>query len=199
MQGIRNIILGFVLLAVGGAVLMTVALEDVALIYGVWGLIALGAVLLVGGLYQAMAAGSVGKNAEVVYTTDTIARLVMQSTITTALADGPLDDEEVEMIATACESVVHEQLSRDSIRRVAKLVDKLGGDKIMSEIHSEGRLVNVEARTAILDACLLVLKSDNKVDVRQTAAVAAIARQLDYSDAEAQALIVDALQEPGKG
>lgn len=198
MPGIKNLILGLVLAAAGGAFLATADPGDGVLMYVVLGVIACGVLLFAGGLYQSVADGPSGADAEEVYKSDTITRLIMQSTIITALADGPLDDEEVEMIATACDSVVHERLDRNSIRRVANLVEKRG-DEVLHEIHSEGLLLNPDARKAVLDACLLVLKADEKVDVRQTAAVTAIGRQLDYSDAETQSLIADALRDPKKG
>ena len=198
MQGIKNIVLGLVLAAVGGAILATIDLAGSVLIYVVWGLIACGVILLAGGLYRAMGPGSAGADATEVYKSDAIARLVLQSTITTALADGPLDEKEIEMIVTACESVVHERLDKESIRKLAKLVESRG-DEILHEIHSEGRLLNPNARRAVFDACILVLKADDKVDVRQTAAVTAIARQLDYSEDEAQTLIVESMRNAENG
>jgi uncharacterized membrane protein YebE (DUF533 family) len=197
MQGIKNIILGLVLGAAGGAILATVDLGGSVLIYAVWGLIACGVILFAGGLYQAMGPDSAGADATEVYKSDTIARLLMQSTITTALADGPLDDQEIAMIVTACESVAHERLDKQSIRRLAALIEDRG-DEILQEIHSEGRLLNPDARRAVVDACILVLKADDKVDVRQTAAVTAIARQLDYSEDEAQSLIAESMREAEK-
>lgn len=198
MQGVRNSILGMVLAATGAAIITTVDLSDSVLVYAVWGLIAGGVVLLATGLYRAMGPGSAGAEATEVYKSDTIARLVMQSTIITALADGPLDDQEIEMIATACESVVHEPLDRESIRRLAKLIEDKG-DEILDEIHSEGPLLNLDARKAVIDACILVLKADDKVDVRQTAAVTAIARRLDFSEDEAQTLITESMGDAGQG
>ena len=198
MPGIKNIILGLVLAAAGGVILAAIDLGDSVLVYLLWGLITCGAILLAGGVYQAIGPGSAGADATAVYKSDTIARLVMQSTITTALADGPLDDEEIEMIVTACESVVHERLDPDSIRGLAKLIEDRRDD-ILHEIHSEGRMLNPDARKAVVDACVLVLKADDRVDVRQTAAVAAIARALDFSEDEAQTLIVEAMRNGEKG
>ena len=198
MQGIRNIFLGLVLAAAGAVVLATVDLSGSTLVYVAWGLIAGGVALLAAGLYRAMSAGSGGADATEIYKSDTIARLVMQSTITTALADGPLDDKEIEMILTACESVVHERLDRESIRRLAALIEDRG-DEILDEIHSEGPLLNLDARKAVVDACILVLQADDKVDVRQTAAVTAIARKLDFSEDEAQSLIAESMRNAGRG
>lgn len=198
MPGVKNIILGLALAAAGGVILAAVDLGSSVLIYAVWGFIACGAILLAGGVYQAVGPEAAGADAAEVYKSDTIARLVMQSTITTALADGPLDDQETEMIVTACESVVHERLDPDSIRPLARLIEGRH-DEILHEIHSEGRMLNPDARRAVVDACILVLKADEKVDVRQTAAVAAIARQLDFSEDEAQTLIVEAMREGEKG
>jgi len=193
MQGAKNIILGLVLAAVGGAILATVDLTGSVLIYAVWGLVACGAILFAGGLYGAMGPGSAGANAEEIYKSDAIARLLMQSTITTALADGPLNDEEVEMIVTACESVEHERMDKESIRRLAKRIDDKG-DAIYDEIHSEGRMLNLDAREAVVDACVLVSRADGKIDVRETAAMTAIARRLDFSDDEAQTLIAESIR-----
>lgn len=198
MPGIKNIILGLVLAAAGGMGLAAFDLGDSAVNYGLWGLVACGAVLLAGGAYQALGPGAAGADAAEIYKSDTIARLVMQSTITTALADGPLDEEEIEMIATACESVVHERLDRASIQRVAELIDKRHSD-ILHEIHSEGRMLNPGARKAVIDACILVLTADHKVDVRQTAAVHDIARQLEFPEDEAQGLIDSAMQKTTQG
>lgn len=194
MPGIKNIILGFVLAVAGGVGLTAFDLGGSVLNYGLWGLVACGVILLAGGAYQAVGPGSAGEDATEIYKSDTIARLVMQSTITTALADGPLDDEEIEMIATACETVVHDRLDQTSIRRVAELIDKRHSE-ILHEIHSEGRMLNPGARKAIIDACILVLKTGDNVDVRQTAAVHDIARQLDFSEEEAQGLIDAAMRE----
>lgn len=197
MPGIKNIVLGCILAVAGGVGLAAFDLEGSVLTYVAWGAVACGAILLAGGAYQALGPGSAGADASEIYKSDTIARLVMQSTITTALADGPLDDDEIEMIATACESVVHDRLDRNSIRRVAELVDSRHND-ILHEIHSEGRMLNPGARKAVVDACILVLSADRKVDVRQTAAVHDIARQLDFSEEEAQRLIDAAMPETAK-
>jgi len=181
-------------MAAGGGILVTFDFGAGYWSYGGWGLIGVGGLLLASGLHRYLTSDTTGADATEVYKSDTIARLVMQSTMTTALADGPLDDEEVEMIITACESVAHEPLDRDSISRLAELVEGRH-DEILHEIHSEGRLLNPDARRAIVDACILVLKADEKVDLRQTAAVMAIARQLDYSEEEAQAMIAEAMGE----
>lgn len=192
MQDAKYIVLGLILMVAGGAVLLALDFGGGNLIYGAWGLIALGGLLVVGGVHRYLGANSAGADATEIYKSDTIARLVMQSTMTTAMADGPLDDQEIDMIVTACESVVHEPLDKDSIRRLAKLVEGRG-DEILHEIHSEGRLLNPDGRRAIIDACMLVLKADDKVDERQMAAVTAIARQLDYSEEEAQAMVAAAM------
>ena len=198
MQGIKNIVLGLVLAAVGGAILVAADLGGGVLIYAVWGLAAGGAVLFASGLYRAMGPGSAGTSAEEAYKSDSIARLMLQSTITTALADGDLNDEEVAMIVTACESAVHEHLDSQSIHRLAKLVgDK--GDEILGEIHSEGRMLNLDARKAVIDACVLVSKADGTIDVRETAAMTAIARRLDFSEDETQALIAASLLKAEQG
>ncbi|UCH72848.1 MAG: TerB family tellurite resistance protein [Rhodospirillales bacterium] len=198
MPGIKNIILGVLLAAAGGGVYVAVDLGDSVLGYVVWGLIGCGAILFIGGLYRALGPEAKGADATEAYKSDTIARLVMQSTIMTALADGPLDDEEIEMIVTACESVVHERLDKESIRRVAKVVESRG-EEILHEIHSEGQMLNPDARKALFDACVLVLTADHKVDIRQTAAVTAIARQLGFGEDEAQAMLADAMKEADTG
>jgi tellurite resistance protein len=198
MQGIKNIILGLIIAAAGGAIFATVDLSAGVWSYAAWGLVVCGVIVFAGGAYQAMSPGAVGADATEVYKSDTIARLVMQSTIFTALADGPLDDEEVGMIATASESVVHEPVNKESIRRLAELIESRG-DEILQEIRSEGQMLNLDARRAVVDACILVLQADEQVDVRQTAAVTAIARSLGYSEDEAQALIVEAMRASEKG
>ena len=198
MQGIRNIVLGLVLAAAGGAIFASVELSAGVWAYAAWGLVVCGVIVFAGGVYQAMSPGSAGVDATEVYKSDTIARLVMQSTISTALADGPLDDEEVGMIVTACESVVHEPVDKESIHRLAELIEGRGNE-ILQEIHSEGQMLNLDARRAVVDACILVLKADDKVDVRQTAVVTAIAQRLGYSDDEAQAMIVEAMRDRETG
>jgi uncharacterized membrane protein YebE (DUF533 family) len=198
MQGIKNIILGLIIAAAGGAIFATVDLSAGVWSYAAWGLVVCGVIVFAGGAYQAMSPGAAGADATEVYKSDTIARLVMQSTIFTALADGPLDDEEVGMIATASESVVHEPVNKESIRRLAELIESRG-DEILQEIRSEGQMLNLDARRAVVDACILVLQADEQVDVRQTAAVTAIARSLGYSEDEAQALIVEAMRASEKG
>ena len=194
MQGARNIFLGLIVMAGGGIVFSVIELGDSALVYVVWGVVGVGVVVLLAGLYRSFGPGSRGADAEVAYRSDTIARLLMQSTITTALADGHLDDEEVEMIVTAGESVLHEHLDKESIRHLAKLIEDKG-DAILDEIHAEGRLLNVNARKAIIDACVLVLMADGVIDERETAAVTAIARHMDYSEADTKALIAAAIED----
>lgn len=198
MQGIGNIIIGLVLAAAGGAILATADLSGSVLIYVVWGLVACGVIVFAGGLYRAVGPGSAGANAEDVYKSDSVARLLMQSTITTALADGPLNDEEVATIVTACESAENKRLDKESIRRLAKRIEDRG-DEILGEIHSEGRMLNLDARKAIVDACILVSKADGKIDVRETAAMTAIARRLDFSDDEAQTLIAESMLKAEQG
>jgi len=197
MPGIRNVILGLVVMAISAAGLAILEMGG-ALWYAMGAVIVCGVMLFGAGLYELMTTKAAGADAAEIYKSDTIARLVLQSTIATALADGPLDDEEIGMIATACESVVHERLDPESIRRLAPLIEGRH-DEVLHEIHSEGRMLNPDARRAVVDACILVLTADHKVDVRQTAAVNAIARQLDFSEDEAQSLIADALRETAKG
>ncbi|MEN8197134.1 MAG: hypothetical protein ABFS30_11575, partial [Pseudomonadota bacterium] len=74
MQGVKNIILGLIFLIAGGAVMTAVDLGGM-LNYGVWGLIAFGAVMVAGGLYQSFGPGSAGVDAEVAYKTSSTARL----------------------------------------------------------------------------------------------------------------------------
>jgi uncharacterized tellurite resistance protein B-like protein len=191
MQGVKNITLGLIFLIAGGAVMTTVDLGGM-LNYGVWGLIAFGAVMVAGGLYQSFGPGSAGVDAEVAYKASSTARLLMQSMLTTALADGHVDDEEVEAIIEACEEVVHEHLDPESVRRLADLVERKG-DAILEEIRYEGKMLNLDARKAIIGGCVLVLMSDDKIDVRQTAAVNAIAQQLGFSEIESQSMIAEAM------
>ena len=191
MQGTKNIILGFIFLAAAAGIMMAVDLAGV-LQYGVWGLAAFGAVMFAGGLYQALGPGSAGMDAEQAYKSSSTARLLMQSMLTTALANGHLDDGEVETIAEACEEIVHEHLDPESIRRIADMVEQKG-DTILEEIRYEGKMLNLDARKAIIDACILVLKTEDEIDARATAAVTAIGEQLGFEDAETRAMIAEAM------
>lgn len=191
MQAAKNIILGLIFMAGGGAVLMAVQLGEI-LNYGVWGLIVVGGIMFAGGLYQVLGPGGAGADAEEAYKSSSTARLLMQSMLTTALADGHIDDVEVEAIIEACEEVVHEHMDPDSIRRLADIVERKG-DAILDEIRYEGQMLNLNARKAIIDACILVLMADGNIDVRETAAVNVIAQQLGFSDIESQAMIAEAI------
>lgn len=192
MQGIRNIILGFVFIAAGGGVMVAVDLRGGMLEWGAWGLVAMGVVMFGGGIYQAVGPGSAGADAENAYKTSSTARLLMQSMLTTALADGPLADEEVRTIADACESVVHERLDPASIRRLADRVEKRG-DAILAEIRQEGKMLNLDERKNIVAACVMVLAVGGDADVRETAAVNAIGLHLGFSEFETQTMIVQAM------
>lgn len=191
MQGTKNIILGFIFLAAGGGIMVAVDLGDM-LTWGAWGLVAFGAVLFAGGLYQALGPGSAGIDAEQAYKSSSTARLLMQSMLTTALADGHLETEEVETIAEACEEVVHEHLDPESIRRLADLIEEKG-DTILDEIRYEGKMLNLDARKAVINACVMVLMADGEIDVRQTAAINAIGEQLGFSEADTQAITAQAM------
>jgi tellurite resistance protein len=191
MQGAKNIILGIIFMAVGGGLLMAVDLGR-TLNYGFWGLIAVGAVMVAGSLFKYLGPGSAGVDAEQAYKSSSTARLVMQSTLTTALADGHIDDEEVEAIVDACETVVHEHLDPDSVRRLADLVEEKG-DVILEEIRYEGKMLNLDARKAVINACVMVLMADGKTDIRETSAINAIGRQLDFSEAETQAIVAETM------
>jgi len=191
MQAAKNIILGLIFMAGGGAVLMAVQLGEI-LNYGVWGLIVVGGIMFAGGLYRVLGPGGAGADAEEAYKSSSTARLLMQSMLTTALADGHIDDVEVEAIIEACEEVVHEHMDPDSIRRLADIVERKG-DAILDEIRYEGQMLNLNARKAIIDACILVLMADGNIDVRETAAVNVIAQQLGFSDIESQAMIAEAI------
>lgn len=191
MQGTKNIILGFIFMAAGIGLFMAFDFGGV-LNYGVWSLIAVGAILIGGGLYQFAGPGSTGADAEQAYKSSSNARLVMQSMLTTAMADGHIDDEEVEAIVDACEEVVHEHLDPDSVRRLATLVEERG-DAIMEEIRYEGKMLNVDARKAVINACVMVLMADGKSDIRETAAIHAIGRELDFSEAETQAIMAETM------
>lgn len=191
MQAAKNIFLGLIFMAGGGAIMMAFNLGGI-LNYGVWGLMALGAVMFAGGMYQILGPGAAGADAEEAYKSSSTARLLMQSMLTTALADGHIDDVEVEAIIEACEEVVHEHMDPESIRRLADIVERKG-DAILDEIRYEGQMLNMDARKAIIDACILVLMADGNVDVRETAAVNVIAQQLGFSDIESQAMIAEAI------
>ncbi len=189
MQGVKNIIIGSILMTAGSGVMMAVDLGGL-LKYGVWCVIAVGAVMVVGNLYQFVGPGSAGADAEEAYKSSSTARLLMQSMLTTAVADGHIDDEEVEAIVDACETVVHEHLDPDSVRRLATLVEQRG-DAILEEIRYEGKMLNLDARKAVINACVMVLMADGTDDIRETAAVNAIGRQLGFSDAETQAIVAE--------
>lgn len=194
MLGAKNIILGLIFMLAGAGLIMAVDLGGGALQWMAWGLTGLGAVLLAGGVYQAAGPGSAGVDAHEAYKSSSTARLLMQSMLTTALADGHLDDEEVETIIEACEEVVHEHMDPDSIRELGELVEERG-DKILEEIRYEGKMLNVEARKAIIDACILVLKVDGEIDSRETRAVQTVAEQLGFSQDEAKAMIAEAIED----
>jgi tellurite resistance protein len=191
MQGVKNIILGFVFLAIGGGLMVAVDLGGM-LKYGVWGLIVVGAVMIAGGLYQFAGPGSAGVDAHKAYQSSSTARLLMQSMLTTALADGHVDDEEVEAIVDACEEVVHEHLDPDSVRQLAELVEEKG-DAILDEIRYEGKMLNLAARKAVINACVMVLMADGKNDVREMVAVNAIGEQLGFSPAETEAIVAETM------
>jgi uncharacterized tellurite resistance protein B-like protein len=191
MQGAKNIIFGSIFLAAGGGLLMAVDLGAI-LKYGTWGLIVVGAVMLAGGLYQMVGPGSAGVDAHKAYQSSSTARLLMQSMLTTALADGHVDDEEVEAIVVACEEVVHEHLDPDSIRELAELVEEKG-DAILDEIRYEGKMLNRAARKAVINACVAVLMADGKSDIRETAAINAIGEQLGFSQAETEEIVAETM------
>ena len=197
MQGTRKIFLGLIVMAAGGGVLNFMDVGGGPLMYGGWGLVGVGAVVVLAGLYRDFRPGTDGEDAAELYHSNTVARLLMQSTITTALADGHLDDDQIDLIVTAGESIVHEHMDRESIRRLAGQIEK-SGDAILDEIHAEGRLLNATARKQIIEACVLVLMSDGVIDERETAAVTAIAEHMDFSHEEAQALIAAALRGAGQ-
>jgi uncharacterized tellurite resistance protein B-like protein len=191
MQGIKNFVLGSVLIAAGGGILMTVNLRGM-LEYGAWGILVVGVLMFAAGLYQLLVVARITVDATEAYNTNSTARLLMQSMLTTALADGHLDDHEVETITEACEAVVDEHLDPDSIRRIANLIEERG-DAILEEIRYEGKMLNIDGRKAIINACVMVLMADGQVDVRGTAAINVIGEQLDFSTIETQALIAEAM------
>jgi tellurite resistance protein len=191
MQGAKNIILGSICLAAGSGLMVAVDLGDI-LSYGVWSLIAVGAVMLASGLYQLAGPSSAGVDAHQAYQSSSTARLLMQSMLTTALADGHIDDEEVEAIVDACEEVVHEHLDPDSVRQLAVLIEGKG-DAILNEIRYEGKMLNLAAKKAVINACIMVLMADGKTDVREMAAVNAIGEQLGFSPAETEAIVAETM------
>ncbi|MEE8444390.1 MAG: hypothetical protein V3S44_03520 [Alphaproteobacteria bacterium] len=198
MRRARLIIIGLILMAAGGGLLAITDSRETVLVYSAWGLFGVGACMFLGGLYRNLRGGPDGENAGELYHSNTVARLLMQSTITTALADGHLDDEQIDLIVTAGEAILHEHMDKESIRRLAGQIEK-SGDAILDEIHEEGRLLNATARKQIIEACVLVLMSDGVIDERETAAVTAIAEHMDYSHEETQALIAAALRGAGQG
>jgi tellurite resistance protein len=161
--------------------------------WGAWGIAVLGFVMFAGGVYKTLGPGSAGIDAEEAIRHSATVRLLMQSMLATALADGHLDDEEVAAIAAACEEVVHDHLDPASIRHMGEVIEKKG-DAIYGEIGYEAKLLNVEARKAIIDACVLVLTVDGDIDARETAAVNAIAQQLGFSEIESQSMIARAIK-----
>lgn len=196
MPGISNIFLGFILIAAGAVFLAAFDLRGGALEWGAWGAIAMGAVMFGGGLYQAFGPGSAGVDAEPAYKNSSTVRLLLQSMLTTALADGPLTDEEAKTIAVAGESVVHNRLDPASIHRLADLVEKRG-DAILEEIRQEGKMLNLDERKDIIAACVQVLAVDGAADVKKTAAVNAVGLQLDFSEFETLTIIADSMPAQG--
>lgn len=189
MQGAKNIIFGIIFMAAGGGLLAAVDLGR-TLNYGFWGLIAVGAAMVAGGLYQFIGPGLAEADAEEAYKSSSTARLLLQSMLTTAVADGHIDDEEVDAIVDACETVVHEHLDPDSVRRLATLVEQRG-DAILEEIRYEGKMLNLDARKAVINACVMVLMADGKTDIRETVAINAIGQQLGFSDTETQSIVAE--------
>ena len=194
MPGVKNIAIGLVLMLAGAGLIMALDLGDGVMKWGAWGLAGLGVALLAGGVYQAAGPGSAGIDAHKPYKTCSTARLLMQSMLSTALADGHLDDEEVETIVEACEEVVHEHLDPDSIRELAEVIERKG-DQILEEIRYEGQMLNISARKAIIDACILVLKADGEIDSRETRVVRLIAEQLGFSDEQTDEMLAEAIRD----
>lgn len=196
MQGIGNFIFGAILITAAGMVLAVFDLRGGVLEWGAWGAVALGAVMFGGGLYQAFGPGSAGVDAEQAYKSSSTTRLLIQSMLTTALADGPLTDEEAKTIAIAGETVVHQRLDPASIRRLADLVEKKG-DAILEEMREEGKMLNLDERQSIIAACVLVLAVDGVADAKKTAAVNVVGDQLGFSEFETLAMIADSMPAQG--
>lgn len=193
MQGAKNVVLGLLLLVGGAGPIMAGILAPGLLEWSAWAVAGFGLAMFGTGLYQMAGLSAATIDAEEVYRHSATVRLLMQSMLTTALADGHLDDDEIATIAEACEDVVHEHLDPESIRQIGEQI-KQKGDAIFEEIRYEGKMLNLDSRKAIIDACVLVLMVDGDIDARETAAVNAIAQQLGFSEIESQAMIADAIK-----
>ena len=191
MQGASKVFIGLALLA--GAVGIIMTLKPIGLI--AWGALAMavfGGILLIGGIYEAMRPKQELLDAQKAYKSSSTTRILMQSMLATALADGQLNDDEIEAIAEACGEVMHQHLEPGSIRRLAAQVEEKGG-AILDEIRYEGKMLNPEARKAVIDACVMVLMADGKANTRETAAVNAIGEQLGLSNEETEAIIKETI------
>lgn len=150
MQGIRNIILGLILAAVSGAIIAAADLGGSYLAYAVWFLLACGVILVAGGLYQSVTPGSDGINAEELYKSDAIAKLMLQSTLSTALADGELNDNEITAIVAACESVAKIGWSGPAVTHSSKLLRKRSVMACPSPSAASSTAVNGASSTSIV-------------------------------------------------
>lgn len=194
MQNIKAIVIGAILLAIGGGLLSGVDLGGGTLYWVTWVFTGFGVAMFANGLYQAFGAGSVGADANEAYQHDSTARLIMQCTLIVAQADGPLSDEELALVTDIGSEVAQQKLDPESIRRIAAVVDNRG-EAILEEIRAEGKMLNLDERRTIIDACLLVLKLNKEGDARVTHSVGVIAAQLGFSEIEVGAMVVEALKE----
>lgn len=191
MHGVTNIVLGLLLLLGGGGLIMAGVLAPGILLWSSWAIAGFGFAMFGTGLFQAFG-GAGAVDAEEAYRHSATVRLLMQGMLTTALADGELNDEEVTTIADACEEVIHEPLDPESIRQMGDQIRKKG-DAVFHEIGYEAKMLNLSARKAVVDACALVLMLDHDVDARKSAAARAVAQHLGFSETEAEAMIAQAL------
>ncbi len=193
MPGTRNMLIGAAM-AFGGiaiSVLISVLLAQAGYAVAAWGLVLVGIIQFVVGLFQWINYLSMGPNARADHHLKVDVRILLRSMIAVAAADGVLRDSEVYVIELITKSFIGQALSRDTILGVFETMK--GKDySIHDELERVSNQVSPDGAAMAIKAASMVAMADGDFSEPERLEISRMANLLKLSDQQIKEYIGDA-------
>lgn len=180
--GTKNMGMG-ALWAIGGTVVTVVTLSAASgggTYVVAYGAIGIGAIQFVVGLVQYMGYQSKSPEEKNAAQADVALTSVVQAMVAMSVADGNLDDSEIEMISGLYQNLTEQTLAADDVRSIAASMEK-ADFSITDALENVRDMLDTESRELVLKAAYLVLIADGVVDENEEKLLNGIADSLEFS------------------
>jgi tellurite resistance protein len=169
--------------AIGGTVVTVVTLSAASgggTYVVAYGAIGIGAIQFVIGLVQYMGYQSKSPDEKDAAQADVALTSVVQAMVAMSVADGNLDDSEIEMITGLYQNLTGQSLPADDVRSIAASMEK-ADFSITDALENVRGMLDTESRELVLKAAYLVLIADGVVDENEEKLLNGIADSLQFS------------------